>query len=553
APPRGSADGRLIAGGFTGVFSSTDRGATWERTDADLPSGSMIASMATIQHDGEYSVWISVMSEGVYEFDADKIEWDKECEGLPEYGSGYPNFSKLFEANGKLYGVTEKHTYEFDFVKEEWKSVDALVGKNLQAYGGKLYSSSGDGVESSTDGGVTWGQVGTNFRFANVSEFAAARKAVLAIAQNGIFRTTDAGNEWRKTADFHSEDITAGHGVAYTESLEGVMRSTDDGLTWELSNSGIDEDLYHMSTVSANGSAVFAGFYDIFSFHGNSHWNSGGIYRSTNNGGSWEAVNTGMANDGFAYAPINQIEAFDDVQFALAVDGLYRSTNNGERWTKAQVNIDPVQDMFTQLVRTAGDTIYLVTLRSMFRSTNAGATWAPYANGLQNEPENHGTLLVMENTIYLKSYNMMGEPRLYKLENNAWESAQLEIAPGVEATTFFPFGPTLYAGTTEASVWVKSITSSSVGSDVSAELSLESYPNPFSTTATVSFALPRSSYVRAGLYDLTGKMVQELGSGLMPEGRNSLELKAGALPAGSYVCRIITEQGVAQEQVVLLP
>jgi hypothetical protein len=48
-------------------------------------------------------------------------------------------------------------------------------------------------------------------------------------------------------------------------------------------------------------------------------------------------------------------------------------------------------------------------------------------------------------------------------------------------------------------------------------------------------------------------MVQELASGRMPEGTNTLAIEAGALPAGSYVCRIITEQGVAQEQVVLLP
>lgn len=549
----GYADGRLIVGGFSGVFSSTDRGTTWVRTEDDLPSGSMISSMATVMHDGEYTVWISVLSEGMYEFDADKLEWDKECDGLPTYGSGYPSFTKLFEANGKLYGVTEKHTYEFDFGIEEWKEVDHLAGKNLQAYGGKLYSSSSDGVEVSANGGASWTAVGNNFRFTNVTEFAVSRKAVLAVAQNGIFRTLDEGDSWTKTGDFYSEDITAGHGVAYAESLDGVMRSTDDGLTWELASNGIDEELYHLSTVSANSTAAFAGFYDVFSFHGNSHWNSGGIARSTDNGETWQPVNTGLANDGFAFAPINQIEAFDDAQFALAIDGLYRSTNNGDRWTKQQVNIDPVMDMFTQLVRTGRDTLYLVGLRSMFRSTDAGATWEPFSNGLQTELENHGTLLLMENTLFLKSYNMMGQPRLYKLEGDNWIPAALEMAPGVDVTTFFQFGSSLYAGTTEAGVWAKPITPASVKPDISTEISLRSYPNPFSTTSTVSFTLPQSSYVRAGLYDLTGKMVQELASGWMPEGTNTLAIQADALPAGSYVCRIITEQGVAQEQVVLLP
>ncbi len=542
----------FAAGSFTGFFTSTDRGETWTRSENGLPASSMMSSMATVHNANanEYTVWVSIVNEGVYYIDKDN-EWKKECDGLPAYGGDYPNMSSLIEANGKLYGVTDQMVYEFDFSKEEWTKAAHLVGKNIQGYGGKLYSTSADGVELSNDGGITWTKVGQDFRFSTVGDFAVARKGVLAAAQNGVFRTVTAGDEWTKTGDFYSEDLTAGHGVAYAESLDGVRRSTDDGLTWELSNSGINEDLYHMSCVSANSTAVFAGFYDIFGFHGNSHWNSGGIYRSTDNGDNWEAVNRGLSNDGFADVPINKIEAFDDAQFALALDGLYRSTNNGDRWNK-MMSVDPTSDRLVDLWRN-GDLMILASMRSMFRSTDAGATWQTFALGLQSELENHQALLAINDTIYLKSHNMIGDPRSYLLTGETWTSAPIAGPMGVDVTEFFPFGSTLYAGSNENSVWTRQITpQASVDRDLTKEIGLKAYPNPFATSTKVSFTLAKSSYVRADLYDLTGRSILELESGHMPQGPNTVQIPALSLPEGNYLCRIVTESGVAHTQVVLL-
>jgi hypothetical protein len=124
---------------------------------------------------------------------------------------------------------------------------------------------------------------------------------------------------------------------------------------------------------------------------------------------------------------------------------------------------------------------------------------------------------------------------------------------GADFTKFFSFGNTLYAGSTEHSVWTRSIEGQAgVRRDISIELGLQMYPNPFSASTTVSFSLPKSSSVRAALYDVTGSLAMDLGSHQMQQGVNRLHISAEQLPAGTYICRITTEDGVAEKQVVLL-
>lgn len=87
----------------------------------------------------------------------------------------------------------------------------------------------------------------------------------------------------------------------------------------------------------------------------------------------------------------------------------------------------------------------------------------------------------------------------------------------------------------------------SLGSDVltaSAKveaLALDVGPNPARQSATVTVALPESGDVRVSLMDMLGREVSVAHEGAMQEGRQSVALDTGSLPAGVYIVLLQTE------------
>lgn len=76
-----------------------------------------------------------------------------------------------------------------------------------------------------------------------------------------------------------------GNGVAPDSAIgDGVFRSTDSGGSWSAVNTGLDLNVDALAIDPATPSTLYAGSYDS------------GVFQSTNSGGSWTAVNTGLSN-----------------------------------------------------------------------------------------------------------------------------------------------------------------------------------------------------------------------------------------------------------------
>jgi len=132
-----------------------------------------------------------------------------------------------------------------------------------------------------------------------------------------------------------------------------IYRSTDEGSTWQLLNS--DMSVNYIWALAADGNHIFAG-------------TEQGMYVSNDNGQSWE----------FSFgqnAEIRSIYVKDGNVYAVTWgNGIYVSENNGDTWTS--LNDDIIGVPFTSIIVMQDGTIIAGSFNSgIYRSTDAGATF----------------------------------------------------------------------------------------------------------------------------------------------------------------------------------
>jgi hypothetical protein len=135
----------------------------------------------------------------------------------------------------------------------------------------------------------------------------------------------------------------------------GISRSTDNGATWTAVNSGLTTT--DVRAIAVNGTSLFAGTY------------LGGVYLSTNNGASWRSVNSGLTNP----IVVSLVVSGSNL-LAGTSGGVFLSTNNGTSWspsntglTSKVVNCFIVSPGANLFAGSNGDGVYV--------STDNGSSW----------------------------------------------------------------------------------------------------------------------------------------------------------------------------------
>ncbi len=118
-----------------------------------------------------------------------------------------------------------------------------------------------------------------------------------------------------------------------------------------------------INAIAINGNNIFAG-----------SGNNSGIFLSTDNGSTWNAVHSGFPSSIQSLATIGEI-----VLAGIANDSVYRSTDSGKIWMKA-ANIGAINELATK-----GDTAYAgVPYEGVFRSIDSGSNWIAFNSGIKN-------------------------------------------------------------------------------------------------------------------------------------------------------------------------
>jgi hypothetical protein len=203
----------------------------------------------------------------------------------------------------------------------------------------------------------------------------------------------------------------------------GVLRSTNNGTSWNYTNSTIG----HPLCFAVSGPNLFVGGYNE-------------VELSTDNGYSWAIVNTGMP-----FTTVRSLVVSDSNIFAGTDDGVFLSTNNGSNWISVNTGLPPSTGISSLAVNDTN--IFAGTDgRGVFRSTNNGATWTAVNDTLLDSAY-VWCLTVMD------GYLFAGAGGVYRSSNNGdnWTAVNTGLTdPGV--TSFAVSGRTLFAGTAHGGV-----------------------------------------------------------------------------------------------------
>lgn len=290
-----------------------------------------------------------------------------------------------------------------------------------------MFGLEGKGVLRTTDNGITFALANKGINelstsFVDTSPLDSQR---IAIAQSGendgaIYTSNDGGTTWtRESANstrysavkFASDGtlfaLTGGPTSGFTG---GVFKKLPNGM-WDLlgpGNNGIVQfELAAMHVDSASGLVIVAG-----SDFGSSGFN-GGIWRLLP-GGSWERAYTGASGD--FVEEIQVVDSGGGGRAFLATwtnvngpaGGLLRSTNEGGTWTPVTTGLPPASGTRNGrlcVLPGAPQTVVQVLNNPnarVFRSTDAGQSWQPtgyaeasgFAADVACDPSGTGTVLI---------------------------------------------------------------------------------------------------------------------------------------------------------------
>lgn len=179
----------------------------------------------------------------------------------------------------------------------------------------------------------------------------------------------------------------------------GVFRSSDNGLSWTAVNSGFTHR--SIPSIAKNSSDLFGSAYS-------------GVYRSSNNGSNWSFLNNGLIGGPI----VKVITDGNNIYAAYGLAGVYRSTNNGNSWSRFALGEGDL--MYT--LHSQDNVIYISVANTIYRTTDNGLTFQNAVNGITNL--NVRSLSSYQSDIYAGTFGGVFHSTNY---GNLWTGASIGL------------------------------------------------------------------------------------------------------------------------------
>jgi photosystem II stability/assembly factor-like uncharacterized protein len=459
-------------------------------------------------------------------------------------------------SSGKIYAAVDRQNIFYSSGDlDNWECITNDLNENINTFGinpdGNIFVCTSTGVFRTTNNGIEWQEKNNGLVFSEVSSLCITPNGkILSGASGSTFFSINNGDSWNKLSN-GLENISgrsftiSPNGYIYTSSSWsnylgspgnrnnwGIYRSADDGITWQKKDTGLQDSIIN-SLASNSYGYIFAG-------------TQRGIYRTTDNGENWVSISDDITWYGVYCIAINSANHI----FAENDGKLYRSIDNGDTWIQLNVDIHPY---ISSIKINSDDHIFFSSVHGdLYRSTDNGEVWEQKNDGLLNSTIR--CLIITKNDILIAGSTGSG---IFCSTNNG--ESWFEMNDGltdidVLALAENPDGY-IFAGThggvfRSIDTTISQITSIKyLNTETPSFYSLEqNFPNPFNPSTKIKFRIPLSppllkgeipihrdgGFVTLKVYDILGREVATLVNDEKPAGEYEVEFNAGKLSSGIY-------------------
>ncbi len=395
-----------------GIFKSTDKGGSWIGVNSGLTEFDILAIAVDPGNRG--TVYSSTLNAGLFKSTSGGQRWAPIDSGLPDLS--VETIAIDPKNTDTVYaGTAGAGIYKSTDGGHSWTAVNAglpdrawIVDLALNARdSGTLYAGTGsDGVFKTANGGQTWTAVNTGLGslvldalIIDPQDPDVLYAAIFGGRSTGVWKTVNGGNSWNPVAGVglpglsvvarlvidpnNPKTIYAVCFLGSGSTLTGIYRSSDGGDTWTAVNEVPDGQIPPLAIDLQDSSTVYAGS------------TGSGLYKSVDGGKTWIHSSRGISGVGVYGLTVDRSDS--RIVYASTAQGVFESADGGSTWslklsdpTYWPVVIDPSNP--TTIYVAAGDVL---------RSTDGGENWRRL-DGVRNivslaiDPRNPKTLYAGE-------------------------------------------------------------------------------------------------------------------------------------------------------------
>jgi photosystem II stability/assembly factor-like uncharacterized protein len=185
-----------------------------------------------------------------------------------------------------------------------------------------------------------------------------------------IFRTHNGGKDWEALPAMHGKSVRAmaisasDNKVVVAGALDGVYRSTDGGNNWQRisPNDGVVKNIESIAVDPKDPNVVYAGTWHL-------------AWKTSDGGANWAHINKGMIDDSDVFSIIVSSANPSEV-FASACSGIYKSVSGGDLFDK--VKGIPFTARRTRVLKqdpSNPSIVYAGTTEGLWKSVDEGKNW----------------------------------------------------------------------------------------------------------------------------------------------------------------------------------